>query len=343
MHLVAKDATGLLTKSKKSPTFATGLKQKKYTACKDLSFWRRIPTLKLELPIWKPQVQATLATDASSFGWGAHLSLASGEHEFARGFFSSELQEAHITLKELTAIRFALEAFWPELTSKVVRLETDATVVQFVVLNLVAKSPVLRAELKRLYDVMELYSISLQPVHVQGVLNVVADELSRRLDAEDYRFNTRLFQEFQVRFGPCQVDRFASATNAMLDRFWSWDRCPGLEGLDSFSAPLRHWRESRSWCNPPWSQLPRVVRLLRHSGAAATVVAPYWRGAPWMASLLELSEDWQVLQPAWDLFCPGVLGSSKPIGPPRWAVLVASVPLRPPRPGVNLELPLDTS
>lgn len=192
-----------------------------------------------------------------------------------------------------------------------------------------ARSAVLRSELQKLYSLMELFVITLQPVHVQGILNVVANELSRRLDQEDYCFSPTRFAEFQLQLGSCVVDRFDLTTNRMLPRFWSWDRCPGCQGVDAFSAPLSHWRQGRLWCNPPRpSVLPKLVRLLRHSGAAATVLAPHWRSASWMAGVLELADTWKVLPPIWDLFCPGFLGSQVPIGPLRWSVGVVSAPVR---------------
>lgn len=61
-----------------------------------------------------------------------------------------------------------------------------------------------------------------------------------------------------------------------------------------------------------------------------------------MAGVLELADTWKVLPPIWDLLCPGFLSSQVPIGPLRWSVVVVSAPLRPPRVGVRLDMPLDT-
>ena len=65
------------------------------------------------------------------------------------------------------------------------------------------------------------------------------------------------------------------------------------------------------------------------SGAAATVVAPYWPGQPWFGPLLEISAEFRVLPPAPELFLPGRAGHL-PMGTPCWQVLVCRVPLRSP-------------
>ncbi len=44
-------------------------------------------------------------------------------------------------------------------------------------------------------------------------------------------------------------------------------------------------------CNPPWGLLEQLVSFLRFSGAAATVVAPYWPRQPWFSPLLEISAE----------------------------------------------------
>jgi hypothetical protein len=99
--------------------------------------------------------------------------------------------------------------------------------------------------------------------------------------------------------------------------------------VDVFARSVGDWRAHKNWCNPPWGLLLQLVGFLQLSGAAATVVAPYWPGQPWFGPLLEISSEFQVLEPSSDLFLPGRTGHL-PMGPPRWRVLVCRVPLRAP-------------
>ena len=62
-------------------------------------------------------------------------------------------------------------------------------------------------------------------------------------------------------------------------------------GLDAMAQADAAWRREHNWCNPPWGLLPSLAAKLRSSGAAATVVAPTWRSAPWYGELLRLCSE----------------------------------------------------
>lgn len=89
--------------------------------------------------------------------------------------------------------------------------------------------------------------------------------------ADDWRLSASSFAALNAKWGPHDVDRFASDTNTLLPRFNSALECPGSEGQNAFS---QDWSGTRSFCNPPYSELDRLAQFLEETGAAATVVAP---------------------------------------------------------------------
>ena len=54
---------------------------------------------------------------------------------------------------------------------------------------------------------------------------------------------------------------------------------------------------------------PSLVQKLLHSGAAATVIAPYWPEQSWWPLLESMAADWQWFPPSPDLFWSGKSGS----------------------------------
>lgn len=60
--------------------------------------------------------------------------------------------------------------------------------------------------------------------------------------------------------GGLDIDRFATAKNAVLSRFNSYFAEPGCEGVDAFAQS--NWMEVRNFCNPPISQVARLLSFL---------------------------------------------------------------------------------
>jgi hypothetical protein len=64
-----------------------------------------VPSQSNSKPIHKPIETTYLHTDSSGYGWGAVLNEQVG----ARGFWSKEDEQQHITWKELKAVRQGVE------------------------------------------------------------------------------------------------------------------------------------------------------------------------------------------------------------------------------------------
>ena len=137
--------------------------------------------------------------------------------------------------------------------------------------------------------------ITLVAEHIPGKLNAVADSESRTIrDLWDWKLNSVIISRIQQRFGPLQVDLFASRISAQLPRFFSWRSDPQEEATDAF---LQSW-EGRNYSNPPWALIPRVLLQVRAQQADLILVAPAWRAQAWYPVLLSILREYLCLIPS---------------------------------------------
>ena len=112
-----------------------------------------------------------------------------------------------------------------------------------------------------------------------------------------------------------QIDAFSLEQSKQCSRWWGPD---SDEGVDAFQ---QCWSNDILWCNPPYSQMAKVVAKLREDRAHCLLVAPEWSTRTW----------WQQLQPmvVWRWRIPA--GSkafelyNRACGPTRWAVQVLAI------------------
>eukprot|EP00873_Tetraselmis_striata_P040516 jgi/Tetstr1/460780/TSEL_005964.t1 len=295
---------------------------------RDLQWWVGVPTQHNGRPINRPVETGYLHVDSSSYGWGAVLN----EHHEARGFWYDDDRNAHITLKELKAVRLAIESFLPMLQNRHIRLHEDNQAVVGVLTNLTSRSPRLMAELRKTWYLMDTHGITLSVRYIRSAANIWADRLSREVDCDDWQFNPRRFASLTAKWGACTIDRFATSENALLPRYnarWCDPRCEAVDALRLSDAA---WRCERNWCNPPWNLIGDLVSKLESSGAPAIVIVPYWPDKAWYQLLSEMCSDMRSWKPRHDLFIPGRTGDRLPVGAPRWPVVAFNIPARDPRP-----------
>ena len=295
---------------------------------RDLRWWMRVPEERNGADMFTSRMTAVLHTDSSQYGWGGVLN----EELEARGFWYGTDREKHITWKELKAVRLSVESFLPLLRGGRVLLHEDNQAVVGVLSNLTSRSPAMMSELRKLWYLLDNNDIWLQPRYIRSAANVWADRLSRELDTDDWLLHPSLFKMLAARWGRPTMDCFASADNRQVERFYARWRCPSAWGVDSLQQPDAAWRQEYNWCNPPWSLLMQVACKLRHSGAAAIVIAPFWPEQPWWPLLEGLATEVQFFAPSPDLFWSGCCGSRSAIGSPRWGVVAFRVPARLPQP-----------
>ena len=86
------------------------------------------------------------------------------------------------------------------------------------------------------------------------------------------------------------MDRFATASNALLRKYNSYFHEIETAGVDAFAQ--KDWEREFNYCNPPFSILGRLTNFLIDIVplAPCLLVAPYWSGSPWFARLLAFAD-----------------------------------------------------
>ena len=146
-----------------------------------------------------------MATDASGGGWGASLQSRS-----ERGQWSEEKKRQHINCLEMLAVEKALTRFQDRLSGKRVCIQIDnKTVVSYLSKGGGTRSLLLSRLARRILLWSQKQRISIQPVYVKGIVNTVADSLSRNKETQ-WHLSPAVTRTIFHKLGTPAVDLFAS-------------------------------------------------------------------------------------------------------------------------------------
>jgi hypothetical protein len=160
----------------------------------------------------------TIFSDASLSGWGAVMNEVSSKGPWTLGD-----KNRHINELELLAALNGLKCFTSQVSNLSVRLMLDNfTAVHYINKSGGTRSPALSAISADIVDWCEKRQLSIEAIHLPGVLNVLADQQSRmRNESSDWKLQESTFQRIRALWEP-EIDLFASTWNRQLDRFVSW-------------------------------------------------------------------------------------------------------------------------
>ena len=150
--------------------------------------------------------------------------------------WSLEEMERSSTFREL-------QATWrvPESEGSKVLHRTDNKNTE-IILSIGSRKADLHDEAVSIYKLCRAYDIHLTVEWVSHDYNVVADELLRIEDANDYMLDRSCFMSLDRLWGPHLVDRFASEKTNQLERFCHRFLNPGCEAADAFTGfPCLLW------------------------------------------------------------------------------------------------------
>ena len=148
-----------------SPTDWNGWTKISRAARTDLRWWEvRFNLSATSRAIWESTAyQQRIHVDASgNEGWGAALNMTVP----AQGFWRAHQQHHIIAMKELKAVRFALQSFLPDVANAVVRLHEDNQTVLKILLSGTTRSPLMMRELRKLFELCGLHGITLRPEYI---------------------------------------------------------------------------------------------------------------------------------------------------------------------------------
>ncbi len=183
------------------------------------------------VPLEQVSRHAVVFTDASATGWGATYN-----GHAVSGVWTGPQLHWHINCLELLAIRLALGRLKGPLRGKHVLVRTDNTAT---VVYMNRQGGLRSRHMSQLACHLLLWSQkhlrSLRAIHVPGVLNRVADELSRAALPGEWRLHPQVVQLIWGEFGEAQVDLFASPETSHCQLFYSLSggdtryRCTGAQ------------------------------------------------------------------------------------------------------------------
>ncbi len=224
---------------------------------------------------------AVVYTDASAKGWGATFN-----GHAVSGVWTGPQLHWHINCLELLAVHLALNRLKRRLRGKHVLVRTDSTAID----AYINRQGGLRSRrMSQLARHLLLWSRkhlrSLRAIHIPGLLNRIADELSRAAIPGEWRLHPQTVQLIWRRFGLAQVDLFASLETSHCQLFYSL-----TEGTLSTDALAHSWPQGlRKYAFPP-------VSLAQTEQEQILLVVPYWPTRTWFPELMLLvtAPPWQI-------------------------------------------------
>ena len=252
----------------------------------ELTFWQEnLPSLNLkhlDEPLVPVCASTAVNSDASSQGCGAIMKIDDTIFQ-AHKSFSTEEASRSSTWRELEAVVYAVRSFTPMLKGRVVNWETDNQAVPVIVTK-GSKKEHLQQLAVQLYFICKHNDINLHLNWIPRDENVVADELSKYVDYDDWKTSDAFFNYLNQKWGPFTIDRFANHKNAKIVRhnalFWN----PHCEAVDAFT---QDWSHECNWVVPPVYLVADALRHAKACKASGTLIAPYWESAPFWPMLRE--------------------------------------------------------
>ncbi len=227
-------------------------------------------------------------TDASTTGWGATFNGLA-----VSGVWTGPQLHWHINCLELLAVRLALIRLKSRLRGEHVLVRTDNTAtVAYINRQGGLRSRRMSQLARHLLLWSQKHLRSLRAIHIPGLLNRAADELSRAALPGEWRLHPQTVQLMWRRFGPAQVDLFASLETSHCQLFFSL-----TEGTLGTDALAHSWpRGLRKYAFPPVSLLAQTLCKIREDEEQVLLVAPYWPTRTWFPELMLLvtAPPWQI-------------------------------------------------
>ena len=254
-------------------------------AREDLTWWvTSLDSWNGRLLVRPAACDCQLSTDASGSGWGAILSTPGSQ--LASGFWNRRVSAESSNYRELLAVYLALLSFRSVLVGKTVEVLSD-NVTTVAHINKFGSSNIrLDSIAQDIWSFSLKNNISLVAHHIAGVCNSGPDFLSRLSTRHEWMLHPAIFRQLELMFGPHTVDRFASASTALLPAYNSRYADPSSSGIDALGQS--NWGQENNWVNPPFRLIPRVLDVIEAQRAEATLIAPMWPGQSWMCRLRRL-------------------------------------------------------
>ena len=217
-----------------------------------LLWWRKLPHCSNTIRPDADRPQTVITMDASTTGFGATW----GRQELEGTWQGTP---PHINNLEMIAVLEALRKWGHRLRRHTILLQTDnMTVFYYLQKQGGTHSQSLNDLTLQVFQRCRELDIVLIPSFLQRIANVSADALSRGKTPMEWSLNSSVFQRIAMRWGPFQVDMFASELCHQLTPFFSIKRAD--RGALAMNAFHQDWNRFRNiYLFPPPALIPEVV------------------------------------------------------------------------------------
>ncbi len=211
-------------------------------------------------------------SDASAYAGASYIVHSS--QKVAHRMWTEQEREKSSAYRELSALLHGLQSFVEDLSGRSVQWGTDSQ-------NVVKITDIgsMKADLQRL--AINIYAFCIQNnirLHVTWFPRnnsdiVVADQLSRIVDYDDWKISKQCFEYFSHLHGPFTFDRFADCSNTHCPLFNSRFYSPGCMAVDAF---CQDWSGYNNWVVPPVCLAGRCIVHFKTCRAKGMLVVPKW-------------------------------------------------------------------
>lgn len=255
----------------------------------DLEWWEEFSGTNNGLPIHKEDFSSPPAVDiyvdASDSGYG----ISSVETE-TYGFWTQAEKATSINVRELQTVLIALQLHAEKYQNNPIRIFSDnTTAIKYVMKAGGTASPTLQDLALKIHTILNQFKIRLQCVHIPGINNIRADQLSRmQKPLYEWTLPRSIFNQIQRKWGPLMIDAFAAHHNHLLPKYWSIRPDPAAMQIDAFK---QQWPKTGLYLHPPWKLVPQVLRMFKKQKVKeAILVTPFWPTQYWYPMILKMTK-----------------------------------------------------
>ena len=227
---------------------------------KILTWWSNPKNWNLTVSLKHFKAELFLFTDASQYGWGAHMGPAT-----ASGIWTDIENQEHINVLECKAVWLALTKFSYLAKNKSVLLSTDNTTTMAYINRYGGTKSIQMYNIAR--DLLlwcQEQNITLKAVHIKGSMNVMADLLSRDSHSvnTEWSLHPSVTQKLWISWFTPTIDLFATLYNRKLAHYVS--PCPDQDAT-AVDALSLIWDHMRAYVFPPSAILNKVIQKLEQT------------------------------------------------------------------------------
>lgn len=261
------------------------------SALSDIHWWiKNTPSASNSIGIKHFDIE--IFSDASLSGWGV---VCNGEN--VHGWWNTENSKHHINYLELLAAFYGLKCFVKNLRSREILLRIDnTTAIAYINRMGSIQFPKLSNLCKEIWTWCEERHLWIFASYISSSENIDADTESRILPTEtEWEIASWAFNEINNKFGPFDIDLFASCANNKCKKFISWKQDPDSLAVDAFTIV---WTNFKFYAFPPCSIVLKVLQKIIADKAEGVVVVPYWPTQSWFPLFKSLTiGDLMILGP----------------------------------------------